>query len=115
MGLTVVRLGYGVLLLLAPRQMYRFYAGRPADSEGSAVARILGLRQAVQAACLIRSGTPKSLLLGAGVDALHAASMLGVARLNPERARPATIDAVGAASFSIAGIVTALRRASVGP
>lgn len=111
MGLAAVRLGYGLLLLIAPRQVYQLYAGREADSLGSAVARILGLRQVVQAAFLIKSRTPKRLLLGAGVDALHAASMAGVAWLDSERRRAAVLDAAGAASFSVAGLAAAVRSA----
>jgi hypothetical protein len=112
MGLSALRLGYGLLLMLAPDHVYRVSAKGPSDPLARGVVRVLGARQMAQGAWTIKSGTASSLVLGAGVDALHAASMAGVAWLDPERRRPAGLDAMSAASFSLAGLALAVRMAT---
>jgi hypothetical protein len=64
----------------------------------------------VQAAYLMRSRRGSSFLLCAGVDAIHAASMAGMAWLRPERRRPAALDAAAAMSFSLGSLAAAVRR-----
>jgi hypothetical protein len=108
----VLRLGYGLLLILAPDHVYRFYANGPSDPLARGVVRVLGARQVVQGAWTIKSGKASSLVLGAGVDMLHVASMAGVAWLNPERRRPTGLDAISAAALSLAGLAVATRVAA---
>jgi hypothetical protein len=77
-----VRVLYGAGLLLAPKRMLESAARLPLDRRAVRVARVLGARQLVQVACL-RCGSRSSLLVGAGVDAVHAASMLALSACAP--------------------------------
>ncbi len=49
----------------------------PLDTETVLVARVLGARQLAQAVC-VRTRSQRALLVGAAVDAAHAASMLAL-------------------------------------
>src|SRR6202044_1298581 len=81
--LSALRAVYGTGLLLAPGRILRALARMPLDRRTVAVARVLGARQLVQAALVGRSPTSGRLLAGAAVDAVHAASMVAVARWSP--------------------------------
>jgi hypothetical protein len=82
-ALPVVRALYGVGLLVAPAGWLSGAGGEPLDEVALAVARVLGVRQLVQAGLTCGHPTPRRRLTGAGVDAAHAASMLAVARWSP--------------------------------
>jgi hypothetical protein len=82
-ALPVVRAVYGVGLLVAPAAWLSAASGEPLDGAAVVVARVLGTRQLVQAGLTGRYPTPRRRLIGAGVDAAHAASMLAVARWSP--------------------------------
>lgn len=101
--LVALRAGYGALLLLAPDQMVRLYAGHRADGPARRVARLLGGRHLAQA--VLTAGAPgrSTLALGVEADLAHAVSMAGVAVCDPARRRAGVIDALGAASFAAAG------------
>lgn len=74
------------------------------------VARVLGARQLAQAGLSGPAPTAAALARGVEVDALHAASMIGLAVLS-RRWRPAALaSAAVAAGFATAGVL-ATRRA----
>ena len=103
-GLLVARAGLGAAYLLMPALRS---PGGPRPSPAVRVARVLGLRQLAQAA--LTSGDPGRpvLVLGAGTDALHAASMVALAACSARWRRQAGLDAVVAASLAAAGVAAA--------
>jgi hypothetical protein len=111
-ALPVVRAVYGVGLLVAPAGWLSAASGEPLDDVAIAMARVLGVRQLVQAGLTCGHPTPRRRLTGAGVDAAHAASMLALARWSPRsshrrlgvrQARTAGLFAIWGASGSQAG------------
>ncbi len=107
--LVTIRSAYGAVLLLTPSPGLAVLAGSPVDRGALVVARILGTRELVQSALTGRHPTRKRLLAGAGVDTLHAASMLALARLDDRHRRLALHNAATAtllATASVAGAAT---------
>lgn len=102
-GLSAVRLAYGASLLLAPGVVLRAVSGGRSDG-ASMVARILGARHVAQALTLDLAGARGWTLLGAGVDLLHAASMVGAAVLSREHRRAAALDAALALGMAACGL-----------
>ena len=102
-ALTVVRGGYGAALLLAAGRMIRLVSGRSADPRTRAVVRLLGARHLAQAVVTGVRPAPLPIALGAEVDVVHAASMLGVAAIARSQRRSGVIDATVAATFAVAG------------
>ena len=99
--LTTVRLGWGVLLLLAPGKAIQVLGGEN-TGRGRGVARILGGRHLVQA-FWERRGSSGRQGAGAVVDALHAATGVGLACLDGGARRAALTDAALATGFSVGG------------
>jgi hypothetical protein len=106
-ALCAARACYGAALILAPRAAL----GGPAlgaDEPGSVpIARLLGVRHLAEAAVLFRRADRRLLLAGAGVDCLHAASMLALAAISPSRRRLAVAGAASAGVFAAAGLLAA--------
>lgn len=99
---AVVRVVYGLSLLLAPGAVIRGLAREPADSASKIVGRILGLRHLVQALTLERADTRGRLLpVSAAIDGAHALSMLGVVALDRDHRRQAGLDAALAAILTL--------------
>ncbi len=107
--LNLIRAGYGAMLTAAPAAVARAYTGRAPRRSEVRLARVLGVRQLVQA--LVSAGRPGgcAFRLGALVDAGHALSALAAARLSPPLRRAALIDTALAAAFAAGGIVAADR------
>ncbi|UZJ26005.1 hypothetical protein RHODO2019_06120 [Rhodococcus antarcticus] len=105
--LQVVRAGWGLLQLAAPGLVADRILRKPLDHRAEVVARVLAARQVLQAGLLMRSPTPAVLGVGAGVDGLHAASMLALAAVDTRRRPAALLDAAIAAAFAVAGAVGA--------
>ena len=95
------QLATGVTMLLAPGRVAEAAAGRGTPAPMTIV-RILGLRQAVQGALTVARASRATLELGAGVDALHLASMVALAAVAPKYRRTALVSAAVAAA-SLAG------------
>jgi len=74
-----LRAAYGIVLLTRPEAIATPVLGRHLDRTGLLVARILGARHLVQATAYGVMPTPPSPVLGLGVDAAHASSMVVVA------------------------------------
>lgn len=101
---ALVRATWGLSLLLAPGTVIRRLAREPADRTGRLAGRVLGARHLVQALVVERAGTRGWLLVSAGIDATHALSMVGLATMSSGYRRPAALDAVLAAGWTVNGL-----------
>lgn len=108
-ALPWIRAGWGAVLLIAPHGVARTPAG-PLDARTILIARILGVRQLVQAAATAPGSSYRLRVASTGVDIVHAASMLGLAAIDVRHRRPALADAVVAAGFAAAGYAATRRR-----
>jgi hypothetical protein len=122
---TLARAGYGVALLAAPQALIKLTGdaltgqspgerARP-SRRACGVARVLGVRHLVQAgltAAALRAGpgrTYYALAGGAAVDALHAATMVGLALMDQGARRVALADTGAELALATAGGLTAIR------
>jgi hypothetical protein len=64
---------------------------------------VLGARHLAQGSAGLVASSPTSSRLGAVVDGLHAASMVGLAVLDREHRRAAAASALVALAFALAG------------
>lgn len=125
-AVTLVRAGYGVALVAAPQALIKLtgdpVTGQPAGASRArpgrracAVARVLGVRHLVQAgltAAALRAREPDPSLplgLGAAVDVLHAATMVGLALADRGARRVALADTAVELVLAAAGGLTAAR------
>ncbi len=84
-GRVDLRFVYGAMLLISPRRLLVALALAPVDRQAMATARLLGARELLQAELMRRHRTLGCTLAGAGVDALHSASMIALARADRSR------------------------------
>jgi hypothetical protein len=86
--------------------------GPPEATDGTTIlaARVLGVRHLVEASVLALRPSHRVLLTGAAVDAIHAASMVGIALLSPTHRRPALLSATTAAGLAALGATLAAAR-----
>lgn len=105
-ALALLRAGYGVVLLTRPERIAEPLGVGPLDDRAKTVARVLGGRQVAQGALLAAKPTPGLLLLSALVDAAHAASMVGLARVDQARRHAALVDSAVATSFGLSSLVS---------
>ena len=101
-GLRVVA---GAALLIAPGTVLGDLPHQEVKGAARAFARILGARHLVEAAVLMRDHTHRWVLLGAGVDAVHAATMVALAVARPDERRLALTNAVTAGALAGAGVM----------
>lgn len=106
------RVGWGVFLLACPDRPIRALTGVRLTPRDRHVLRVLGARQVVQAAVSLVHPSHRVLAVGSAVDALHAASCLGLAAADSRWRRGAVLGAADAAAFAFAGYAGA-RRAGV--
>ena len=92
-ALIGVRVVAGTALLVAPGKVLGDLPHQEIKGAARIFARILGARHLVEAAVLMRDHSHRWVLLGAGVDGLHAASMLGLAAVRPNERRLALTNA----------------------
>ena len=102
--LEVVRICWGVTQLIAAPSIARCLLGETPDELTVRALRVLGTRQAIQAAILGTSRSRSRHVLGGGVDAIHAASMIIVAVVSPQRRRAALTELVTASAFAAAEV-----------
>ncbi len=107
--LSAVRAGYGLLLLVRPERSPEVLLGDTRDPAVPPVVRVLGARHAAQGLVTLVRPTETVLGLGAGVDALHAASMVALAAVSPAHRRPGLVSAGAASVFAAASGVLARR------
>ncbi|MDQ6837162.1 MAG: hypothetical protein M3137_02150 [Actinomycetota bacterium] len=105
--LRVVRAAWGVLQLIAPGLVADRLGGTPLDRRGRNIARVLASRQLLQTAVCGPAPPYAVLALGAEVDGLHAASMIGVGMFASKQRRAAFGDALVAGAFAAAGVMAA--------
>ncbi len=124
-AVTLVRAGYGVALVCAPRALIKVTGGAVAGEAAGAeqprasgracgVARVLGVRHLVQAgltAAALRAvpGNPVPLVLGAAVDLLHATSMVALGAVDRGGRRGALADTGIELALAAAGGLAAAR------
>jgi hypothetical protein len=98
--------------VVAPRAVLPIVGGAPADRGAATVARVLGMRQIIQAAAIVRWPRPRAQLVSAAVDASHAASMVALGRWGGRRAHRqlARNDARVAGLLALSGVVSAAGR-----
>lgn len=102
---TVVRTGWGGVLLLDPGLPLRLGGGENSRGVREAT-RILGARHLIEAAVLNRHDDRRVRRWIAGIDAVHALSMLGLGALSPRLRRDALLSAAsatGLVTLSLAG------------
>jgi hypothetical protein len=108
-ALQLARAGYGAALVLAPGPAILLATGRLPGRRACRVARLLGARHLAQAT--LTALTPLPVFgAGAGVDALHAASMLMLAAVDRAARRAALTDTVAEAAFAATGLAAAASR-----
>jgi hypothetical protein len=95
-GLVALYLLYGGGLLAFSRARRREAREDAHGRQLSLFAAVLGARHVAEAILLGRGATPRRVLASASVDALHAASMLVLARISPAWRRPALASAAAA-------------------
>ncbi len=106
-SLVRVRACYGALLIAFPDRVARTIDEQQ-DGEGfRRIIRVLGAREVAQAVICWPQPTSALLKVGAGVDVIHAASMLGLAAMSRRWRRPALLSALTATIFAAWDLRTA--------
>jgi hypothetical protein len=103
-GVVVARAVWGAGCLAAPAAVGRVLGLAPGDRRALLLLRVLGARDLGQAVLAGTDPPPALLRLGAGVDALHAASMVALAAVSRDHRRPALISAALAAVWTAASL-----------
>jgi hypothetical protein len=102
-GVHAAHVLYGGALVLRPAPLVARVAGGSAGTRAVAVVRVLGGRHLVQGLAGLAVSRRVSPRLGAAVDGVHAASMIGLALLDREHRRGAAASALVAVAFVLAG------------
>jgi len=103
----VANTALGAVLLARPQEVANAAAG--SVPPGSGWVRLLGARYLAQGTVQASLPRPEVLELSVAVDALHAASMVGLAMLRAEYRRPALISAAVATGSAAVTWVQARR------
>lgn len=110
-ALEVGRAAYGLVALVAPHRVAALELGRAPARGTTTVARVLGARHLVQGLAVLATGGPDAHRLGAGVDALHAASMVPWSALTRTDRRYYVTSGVLAATLALLEWQAARQRA----
>jgi hypothetical protein len=102
-----LRAGLGAAQVLFPGLASRPLVIQPLDRGSRGVIRVLGIRQLSQALVTGTQPSAAVLLLGAEVDAAHAASMVTLALCSRRWRRAAVVDAMIATLFALVGAAAA--------
>jgi hypothetical protein len=97
-GFGFLRLGWSGVLVTCPRGLVKD------DRWDRRLARILAVRHACQGVVTATDPTPGVVRVGAGVDLLHAASMVVLACVASRRRRSSLVDAAVATAAAAAGL-----------
>lgn len=99
-AVAAARAGWGTLLVLWPDPIIRATSRQPPTTASLVVARILGVRQLIQAATILRWHSRTAQNLGMATDLLHASTGVGLALLSTRWRRGALVDATLATAFA---------------
>ena len=100
--IAIVRVVYGVFLLVASDTLIETVIGERSRM-AAVVGRIIGMRHVVQALTLGKRRSRGWAAAGAGIDTLHALSMVALAILSDRYRRLAALDAAVASSWAVSG------------
>lgn len=106
---AAARGGWAVFLLVCPDRPIGALTGVRLTGRDRRVLRVLGTRELVQAAVSLLHPSHRVLAAGSAVDALHAASCLGLAAVDARWRRGGLLGALDAAAFASAGYAGARR------
>lgn len=104
--LPVVRGVANAVLVMRPEDVLRAVS-TPAPPAARRVVRLLGARVVLQEVAVLAVPIRPVVLLGAAVDALHAASMVATALASPRYRRAAALSAATASASAVLGLLTA--------
>ena len=104
-ALAAARGAADLALVLAPDRVRQLVA--PASPTPRWLVRLLGTRVVLQQLVVLAAPSRRTVLLGAGIDALHAASMVAAARHWPAHRRPALLSGAVAAASAVLAVATA--------
>jgi hypothetical protein len=99
--IAIARAVYGVFLLVASDTVVETVTGE--RSRAATVGRIIGMRHVLQALTLGWTRSRGWVDVGAGIDAIHALSMLVLAVFSDRYRRLAALDAAVAGSWAVSG------------
>ncbi len=102
-GIEITRGLWGLALLTRPELVLATVYRVPLDRPSLVVARVLGARHLVQALLSGVHPSPEVLAMGVWVDGAHAASAIGLAVIDHDRASAALVDTVAATGWSASG------------
>jgi hypothetical protein len=102
-GLALAEGCSGVALLLGSGPLLRSLAGSAADRRVVNTARVLGARQLLQGLFTAWWPTRRTMVVGAAVDTIHAATMVAAAAANLGPRRLTIASAATATTFAAAG------------
>jgi hypothetical protein len=105
---AITRSAWGAALLLHPRPILVSSGDRPVTGS-VVVARVLGARQVAQGLITAAVPTPTVLATGVAVDALHAATAVGLALLARRWRTVARTDAIIATALAGVGCRLSIR------
>lgn len=100
---------YGLAVTMGPASLLRLVGISDASPKATAIVRILGLRDVAQALVCAPAPTRSVVLLGAGVDGVHAASMVALAVSSPRWRRAALFSGTLSLTFALLGVRQASR------
>jgi hypothetical protein len=112
-ALIVVRAIAGATLLVFPRRVLGVLPGHRSDPPIRTAARVIGARDLGEAAMLGHRPTRRRVRIGAGIDAIHSASMVALAIASPKYRAPALSSALGAVALAGAGAWVAATRTAI--
>lgn len=113
--LELGRAGWGMALLVAPRQVLQRAHHVRVDQRSEWVARVLGVRHLAQAAISGVEPTPAVLAVGVWVDVVHAATALGLAVVDDGRRRAGLTDTAVTATWAALGLRDLLTSSPAAP
>jgi len=106
-GMDVVRAAVGSAELMAAAKVFRLESGKKPRPSEVTTAKVLGVRQLLQATAQAGAGLRRT---GVVVDGLHALSMVALAIWGPTRLRRAAlVQTVFATGFALAGVAESRR------